>query len=128
MSESEKKTSPLAFAAALGTAFIAGIVGGYIAFDSLTPAQPAGLTLGNTAQSVAPPNPAAIAAAESDLVRMYEGINGQFVAQLRKFGGRLNDIADIADAEGAATAAEQMRELGAETDDLVARYDKIAKQ
>lgn len=126
MSETDKKSSPLLFVLALAVAALAGAVATYIALDLTRP--PAAPLTSQAAQSVAPPDPAAVAAAEGQLVKLYENINRQFVDQLRKYGARLGDIAAVAEAEGAATAAEQMRELGRETDDLVARYDKIAKQ
>jgi len=84
--------------------------------------------LSEPAAEVAPPNPAAIAAAESDLLRQYEIINLGFVDQLRKYGTRLTQIADVAEAEGAASAAQAMRDFARETDDVISRFDKVSKQ
>lgn len=131
MSDEKQPITPLMFTAALAVAALAGVVATYIVLDltrTPAPAPAAAPLTSEAAQAVAPPSAAAVAAAESEMVRLYEGINNQFVAQLRSYGTRLNAIADVAEAEGAATASEQMRELGQETDDLIARYDRITKQ
>ena len=122
------KTSPLVMGAAFAVAALAGAVATYIAIDLIAEPAPHKALSGSAAQSVAPPDPAAVAAAESETVRLYEQINRGFVEQLRKYGTRLQDIADVAEAEGSETAATQMRELAAETDALIERHDKIAKQ
>ena len=122
------KTSPLVMGAAFAVAALAGAVATYIAIDLTAEPAPHQALSGSAAQSVAPPDPAAVAAAESETVRLYEQINRGFVEQLRKYGTRLQDIADVAEAEGSETAATQMRELAAETDALIERHDKIAKQ
>jgi hypothetical protein len=130
----DTKSSTGTFVFALAVAAIGGLVVGWIAREQMLPAAPvAQPSLGAmltepAATAVAPPSAAAIAAAESQLVRQYEQINLGFVAQLRKYGERLGEIAAVAEAEGATTAAQAMRDFGKETDDIVARFDKVAKQ
>lgn len=127
----QKTASTGTFVFALATAALAGLVIGWIARDQTVP-EPAALPLASMlsepAAEVAPPNPAAIAAAESDLLRQYEIINLGFVDQLRKYGTRLTQIADVAEAEGAASAAQAMRDFARETDDVISRFDKVSKQ
>lgn len=122
------------FVFALAVAGIAGLVVGWIAREQMLPdpllSQP-GLNAAlaePTAPAVAPPSAAAVAAAESQLIRQYEQINQAFVGQLRQYGQRLTNIADVAEAEGATSAAQAMRDFGQETDDVIARFDKVAKQ
>jgi hypothetical protein len=122
------------FVFALAVAGIAGLVIGWIAREQMLPdplaTQPAlsSLLAEPATQTVAPPSAAAIAAAESELLQQYQQINLGFVNQLRKYGARLNTIADVAEAEGATSAAQAMRDFGQETDDVIARFDKVAKQ
>lgn len=129
MSET-KSASTGTFLFALAVAAIGGLVVGWIAREQTIPEQPplSALLSEPVAESVAPPDAAAVAAAESQLVRQYEQINLGFVNQLRRYGVRLNEIADVAEAEGAASAAQAMRDFGKETDDVIARFDKVAKQ
>jgi len=129
MSDS-KSASTGTFLFALLVAASGGLVVGWIAREQIIPEQPplTSLLSQPTVETVAPPDPAAIAAAESQLVRQYEQINLNFVNQLRKYGERLNGIADVAEAEGASSAAQAMRDFGKETDDVIARFDKVAKQ
>ena len=127
-----KTSSTGTFVFALAVAAIGGLVVGWIAREQLlpAPAQPplSAMLSEPAAATVAPPNAAAVAAAESDIVRQYEQINLAFVGQLRQYGERLNEIASVAEAEGAMTAAQAMRDFGQETDDVIARFDKVAKQ
>lgn len=122
------------FVFALAVAAIGGLVVGWIAREQMLPdpltTQPAlsSMLSEPAAQAVAPPSAAAVAAAESQLLRQYEQINLAFIGQLRKYGERLSSIADVAEAEGAASAAQAMRDFGQETDDVIARFDKVAKQ
>jgi len=122
------------FVFALAVAALGGLVVGWIAREQMLPdpltTQPAlsSMLSEPAAQTVAPPSAAAVAAAESELLQQYEQINLGFVNQLRKYGERLNSIADVAEAEGAASAAQAMRDFGRETDDVIARFDKVAKQ
>ena len=128
---SETKTpSTGTFLFALAVAAIGGLVVGWIAREQLVADQPplTAMLSQPVAETVAPPDASAIAAAESALVRQYEQINLGFVNQLRKYGTRLTEIADVAEAEGAASAAQAMRDFGKETDDVIARFDKVAKQ
>ena len=129
MSET-KAASTGTFIFALAVAAIGGLVVGWIAREQLASEQPPlnALLSEPAAETVAPPDASAIAAAESALVRQYEQINLGFVNQLRKYGARLTEIADVAEAEGATSAAEAMRDFGKETDDVIARYDKVSKQ
>ncbi len=128
---SETKTSSTGtFVFALAVAAVGGLVVGWIAREQLIPDQPplTALLSEPAAPAVEPPDATAIAAAESQLVRQYEQINLGFVNQLRRYGVRLNEIADVAEAEGATSAAQAMRDFGQETDDVIARFDKVAKQ
>lgn len=61
-------------------------------------------------------------------VALYRDINDKFVEQLRQYESRLRTIADVAEAEGASTAANDMRDFALETELLVDRYDLIIKQ
>ena len=128
----ETTNSTTAFVFALAVAAIGGLVAGWIAREQMLPApvQPslASQLSAPAAATLPPPDAAAIAAAESQLLRQYEQINLAFVAQLRQYGERLNNIADVAEAEGALSSAQAMRDLGRETDDVIARFDKVAKQ
>jgi len=128
---SETKTSSTGtFVFALAVAAVGGLVVCWIAREQLIPDQPplTALLSEPAAPAVEPPDATAIAAAESQLVRQYEQINLGFVNQLRRYGVRLNEIADVAEAEGATSAAQAMRDFGKETDDVIARFDKVAKQ
>ena len=129
MSES-KTASTGTFVFALAVAAIGGLVVGWIAREQLIADQPplSAILSEPAAKAVEPPDANAIAAAESQLVRQYEQINLGFVNQLRKYGVRLKEIADVAEAEGANSAAQAMRDFGKETDDVIARFDKVAKQ
>ncbi len=129
-----KTSSTGTFVFALAVAAIGGLVVGWIAREQSLPGpaqgQPAlsSMLSQPAAQTAPPPSAAAVAAAESQLVRQYEQINQTFVGQLRKYGERLASIADVAEAEGAVSAAQAMRDFGKETDDVIARFDKVAKQ
>lgn len=128
---SETKTSSTGtFLFALAVSAIGGLVVGWIGREQMIPDQPplSAMLSEPAAEAVAPPSAAAVAAAESALLRQYEQVNLGFVGQLRKYGVRLSEIADVAEAEGAASAAQAMRDFGKETDDIVARFDKVAKQ
>ncbi len=59
---------------------------------------------------------------------LFRDINDKFVEQLRRYEIRLREVADTAEAEGAATAAENMRDFALETELLIDRYDLILKE
>lgn len=105
--------------------FVAGLVIGALLISVLRPApkapEPAlsGPMFG-AAQPAAP--------ASAGEIQLYRDINDKFVEQLRRYGIRLNEIAAVAEAEGAASAAGQMKDFALETDLLVDRYDLISKQ
>ena len=81
-------------------------------------------TFGNAGQqpsaAITPPG----AAEELDLMRE---INDGFVSTLRDYHGRLREIADVAEVEGAATAAESLRDFALETEQIIERYDQITE-
>ena len=115
--------SPMMLTAALLVAALGGAVATYVALDVSGAMAPA---------TDAAPSPAAQAVARDpqsagQIVALYEQVNDQFVEKLREYGTRAGTIADVADAEGAATSAEQLRELQAEVDDLIRRYELIRK-
>jgi hypothetical protein len=66
-------------------------------------------------------------AAEAELA-LFRDINDKFVEQLRLYETRLRAIATTAEAEGATTAAGDMRDFALETELLIDRYDLILKE
>ncbi len=104
--------------------FASGLVIGALLISVLRPATKAPETalsgpMFGASQSTAP--------ASAGEIQLYRDINDKFVEQLRRYGIRLNEIATVAEAEGAASAAGQMKDFALETDLLIDRYDLISK-
>lgn len=122
----EKKSGLSGFLIPLATLALGGLGGFFLASQPPAPiisAQPGVATFGAPATA---PAGAEVAAAQQE-VALYRQINDQFVGQLRKYEIRLREIADVAEAEGAASASVAMRDFALETELIIDRYDKIAK-
>jgi hypothetical protein len=72
-------------------------------------------------------DPQAQNSAAAGELALFRDINDKFVEQLRRYETRLREIATTAEAEGAGTAAEDMRDFALETEILIDRYDLILK-
>ena len=115
--------SPMMLTAALLVAALGGAVATYVALDVSGAMAPAPAAAPSAAAQAVARDPQSA----GQIVALYEQVNDQFVEKLREYGTRAGTIADVADAEGAATSAEQLRELQAEVDDLIRRYELIRK-
>lgn len=119
----EKKSGLSGFLIPLATFILGGVATFFFASQPPAPivaTQPGIATFGS-------PSPAAEPTASAQELALYRQINDNFVEQLRKYETRLREIADVAEAEGSASAALAMRDFALETELVIDRYDKIAK-